>query len=128
MSEPHDPDLDSSAAGDSSSFKPGSGTGSGGGRSRLFDDLAGVASGAFSAMAGLRDEVAAVVRGRVDEAVRRLDLVRRDEIEAVREMASRARAGQEDAEARIKVLETRLAALEARLDAHPGLQIKPVQS
>jgi len=78
-------------------------------RPRLFDDLAGMAGGAMSALVGLRDEMEALVRARVDEALRRLDVVRREEFEAVAEMAATARAGQEAAEAR-------LAALEARLD------------
>ncbi len=78
-------------------------------RPRLFDDLAGMAGGAMSALVGLRDEMEALVRARIDEALRRLDLVRREEFDAVAEMAANTRAGQEAAEAR-------LAALEARLD------------
>jgi len=81
-------------------------------RPRIFDDLAGVAGGAFSALSGAREEVAAVIRARVDEVLAALDLVRREEFEVVRDMASRARAAQEDAEARLGALETRLAALE----------------
>ena len=84
-------------------------------RPRFFDDLAGLAGGAISALAGVRDEAEAMVRARIDEAVRRLDLVRRDEIEALAELAANARAGQEAAEARIAALEARVAALEARL-------------
>ncbi len=82
-------------------------------RPRFFDDLAGVAGGAFSALTGLRDEVESLVRARIDEAVRKLDLVRREDLEAVQEMAANARAGQEAAEARLAALEARIAALEA---------------
>ena len=46
-------------------------------RPRFFDDLAGVAGGALSALAGVRDEAETLVRARVDEALRKLDLVRR---------------------------------------------------
>jgi BMFP domain-containing protein YqiC len=94
-------------------------------RPRFFDDLAGVAGGAMSALSGLRDEAESLARARVDEAVRALHLVRRDEMEAVEAMAARARAGQEAAEtrladmlARMAVLERRVAALEAA--AAPG--------
>ena len=80
-------------------------------RPRFMDDLAGVAGGAFSALAGIREEAESMVRARVEEAIRKLDLVRREDLDAVMEMAANARAGQEAAEAR-------LAALEARLDAH----------
>ncbi|MBB2202709.1 accessory factor UbiK family protein [Gluconacetobacter tumulisoli] len=82
-------------------------------RPRFFDDLAGVAGGAFSALAGVREEIGAIVRARVDEALSSLNLVRRDEFEVVRELASRARMAQEDAEARLSALESRIATLEA---------------
>jgi BMFP domain-containing protein YqiC len=91
-------------------------------RPRVFDDLASMAGGAVSALSGLRDEAEALMRARVDETIRRLDLVRREEFEAVAEMAARARTAQEDAEARLAALETHLASLEARLAA---LEPKP---
>ena len=81
-------------------------------RPRFIDDLAGVAGGAISALAGLREETEAIIRARVDETIRRLELVRRDELEAVTELAARARAGQEKAEIRLAELESRLAKLE----------------
>ena len=78
-------------------------------RPRFFEDLAGVAGGAISALAGLRDEMEAMVRARTDETIRRLELVRREEL------AAKARAGQEAAEARLAALEARLATLEQGL-------------
>jgi hypothetical protein len=81
-------------------------------RPRFFDDLAGVAGGAMSALVGIREEVEAMVRARLDEAIRRLELVRREELDAVAELASNARAGQEAAEAKLAALEARVAALE----------------
>ena len=86
-------------------------------RPKFFDDLAGVAGGAISALAGLREEAEAIVRARIDEALRRLDLVRREELDAVQEMAANARAGQEAASAEVASLEARLAAVERRLAA-----------
>jgi len=91
-------------------------------RPRFFDDLAGVAGGAISALAGLRQEAESIVRARIDEAIRALDLVRRDEYDAVMDMAARARDGQEAAEARVAALEERLAVMEARL---AGLESAP---
>jgi BMFP domain-containing protein YqiC len=81
-------------------------------RPRFFDDLAGVAGGALSAFAGIGEELEAMVRARIDEALRRLALVRREELDAVTELAANARAGQEAAEARLAALEARVAALE----------------
>jgi BMFP domain-containing protein YqiC len=84
-------------------------------RPRFFDDLAGVAGGALSALAGLREEAEALVRARLDEAIRRLDLVKREEFDAMAELAANARAGQEAAEARLSEMLERLAALEVRV-------------
>ena len=86
-------------------------------RPRFFDDLAGVAGGALSALAGLREEIEALAKARIDEAIRRLELVRREEFDAMAELAANARTGQEAAEAQIKDLLQRVAALEVRVAA-----------
>jgi BMFP domain-containing protein YqiC len=86
-------------------------------RPRFFDDLAGVAGGAISALAGLREEIEALARARIDEMIRRLDLVRREEFDAMTELAVNARAGQEAAEAQLHDVSQRLAALEVRVAA-----------
>lgn len=75
-------------------------------RPKFFDDLAGVAGGAISALAGLREEVSSLVRARVEEATRRLDLVKREEFEAMAELARRAKAEVEALERRVAVLES----------------------
>ena len=69
-------------------------------RPRIFDDLAGMAGGAISALSGLREEIEAMVRARLDEAVRRMELVRKDELEAANDRIAAL-------EARISVLETK---------------------
>ncbi|MEJ1976068.1 MAG: accessory factor UbiK family protein [Acetobacteraceae bacterium] len=89
-------------------------------RPRFFDDLAGVAGGAFSALTGLREEAESLIRARIDETVRALDLVKREDMEAVQELAANARAGQEAAEARLAALEARLAALETAQQPPPA--------
>jgi BMFP domain-containing protein YqiC len=82
-------------------------------RRGLFDDLAGVAGGAFSALAGLRTEAEAVARSQAEALAARLDLVRREDLDAAMEVARRAREHAEALEARIEALEARLAKLEA---------------
>jgi BMFP domain-containing protein YqiC len=86
-------------------------------RPRFFDDLAGVAGGAFSALTGLREEMESLVRARIDDTIRRLELVRKEELDALAEVAANARTGQEAAESRVNDLETRIAVLEARVVA-----------
>lgn len=86
-------------------------------RPRFFDDLAGVAGGAISALTGLRDEAESLVRARIEEAIRRLDLVKREELEATNELAANARLGQEAAEAKLAAALARIEALESRMAA-----------
>lgn len=93
-----------------------SGAGNGPGRrGRLFDDLAGLAGGAFSMVSGLRAEVEAMARSQVEMMVQRLELVKREDLDAALEVARRAR---EESTA----LAARVAALEAKLgtDAAPA--------
>jgi BMFP domain-containing protein YqiC len=84
-------------------------------RPRFFDDMAGVAGGAISALAGLREEAEAAFKARIDDTIRRLDLVRREELDAMAELAANARAGQEAAQEAMQAMETRLKALEERV-------------
>ena len=75
---------------------------------RLFDDLARVATGALGALTGVRDEVEARVREQFERVLGRMNLVRREEFDAVQAMAAKARAAQEALEARVAALEARL--------------------
>ena len=78
---------------------------------RLFDDLARVASGAFSTLSGLREEVETRVRERMERMAADLDLVTREEFDGVRAMAVKARAGQEELEAKLAQLQAELEGL-----------------
>jgi BMFP domain-containing protein YqiC len=75
---------------------------------RFFDDLARLFSGAAGNLAGLRQELETRMREQVERFLRGMDLVSREEFDAVQAMAAKARAEQAQ-------LERRLAALEARL-------------
>jgi BMFP domain-containing protein YqiC len=90
-------------------------------RDKLADDLAGVAGGAISALVGLRREAEAMARSAVEEMVRRLDLVTREEFEAARELAVRAREENGRLATRIVELEARLARLEATAEEPPAV-------
>jgi BMFP domain-containing protein YqiC len=76
-----------------------------------------VASGAASTLVGVKQEVDALVRQRIERFAADLDLVTREEFEAVKAVATAARTEQER-------LERRLAELEARL-ATAGLGAEP---
>jgi BMFP domain-containing protein YqiC len=68
---------------------------------RLMNDAAGVAS-------GVRREVDAVFRSQADRILRELDVVKREEFEAVKDMARIAREENEDLKARIAALEVKI--------------------
>jgi BMFP domain-containing protein YqiC len=77
---------------------------------RLFDDLARVASGAINTLGGLREEIELRVKERIERFAAEMDLVSREEFDAVKAMAAKARADQEALLARIATLEQALAA------------------
>ena len=81
-------------------------------QNKLLDDLARVASGAIGVAAGMREEVEARLRDQFERVLGRMDLVTREEFEAVRAMAIKAREEQE-------ILSERVAALEAALETTP---------
>jgi BMFP domain-containing protein YqiC len=75
---------------------------------RLFDDLARLAGGAAGAASGLREEVEMLMRDRVRRILDEMEIVRREEFEAVRAMARAARELQEaedDIPARLRRIE-----------------------
>jgi BMFP domain-containing protein YqiC len=76
-------------------------------QNRLFDDLARLASGAYGAVAGMKSEVEARLKEQLERVLADMDLVRREEFEAVKAMASKARSEQEDLERRLALLEAR---------------------
>lgn len=88
---------------------------------RLLDDLARVANGAVSALVGIRGEIESLVRQQIERLLAEVDAVPRDEFEAVKTIAARARSEQEK-------LEKRVAALEAKLGAKAGAQARPAKA
>ncbi len=76
---------------------------------KLFDDLARVANGAAGAMSGVKDEVEQMVRARLERVLADMDLVTREEFDAVKAMAAKARQEQENLSGRLEILENTLA-------------------
>ncbi|MFQ5763490.1 MAG: accessory factor UbiK family protein [Rhodospirillales bacterium] len=77
-------------------------------RSRVFDDFAKVAGGAVSTLAGVKAEIEALVRQQIERFLVDADMVPRDEFDAVKAVAARARAEQEALETRVRALEKAL--------------------
>ena len=78
-------------------------------QNRFFDDLARVASGAMGTLTGIKGEVETRLREQLERVLAGMDLVSRDEFEAVKALAAAARAEQEDLAKRLAELEHRLA-------------------
>lgn len=78
--------------------------------SHILDDVARVATGAMGAASGLRGEIDAAIKRRLERILARMDLVPRDEFDAVKEMAAKARSENEALAERLARLEARLAA------------------
>jgi BMFP domain-containing protein YqiC len=79
-------------------------------RNRLFDDLAKVANSAAGTIAGVKGEIEAVVRQRVESFIGEMNIVTREEFDAVKAMAAKARDEQEKLKKKIAKLEAKLAA------------------
>jgi BMFP domain-containing protein YqiC len=77
-------------------------------RNRMFEDFAKVANGAVSTFVGLKGEVETLVRAQMEKFLATMDVVPRDEFDAVKAMAAKARAEQEKLEQRVAALEAQL--------------------
>jgi len=75
---------------------------------RILDDMARVATGAVGALSGVREEIEQLVRTRIERFLSDMDLVTREEFDAVKALASKARSEQEALEKRVAVLEAAL--------------------
>lgn len=76
---------------------------------RLLDDLAKVATGAIGSLTGMRHEVEGKLQQQLERIVARMNLVSREEFEAMRAVAQAAREEQIRLERRVAELEARLA-------------------
>lgn len=77
-------------------------------QSTLFDDLAKLMTGAMGMAQGASDEAKSFMRAQADRFVAEMDLVGRDEFEAIKQMAAEARAEADALRARVEALEALL--------------------
>ena len=72
---------------------------------RFFDELGKLITDAAGAADGVRKEIESVVRAQAERVLRELDVVQREEFEAVKAMAQKAREENERLKERIAALE-----------------------
>ncbi len=77
-------------------------------QSRLFDDFSRLVSDASGLAQGLRREIEAAVRGQVERLLAAMDIVQREEFEAIKHMAALAREENERLAKRVLELEQKL--------------------
>ncbi|GAC1636222.1 MAG: accessory factor UbiK family protein [Bradyrhizobium sp.] len=75
---------------------------------RFFDEIGRLMNDAAGAAQGVKREIDTVVRSQAEKILRDLDIVKREEFEAVKAMAQIAREENEALKARITALEARL--------------------
>ena len=79
--------------------------------SRIFDDLAKLMTDAAGAAEGVRREMQGVMKSQSERVMGAMDLVQREEFEAVKAMAIKAREENEKLTARVTLLEAELTQL-----------------
>jgi len=75
---------------------------------RFFDEIGRLMNDAAGAAQGVKREVDTVMRNQAEKILRDLDIVKREEFEAVKDMAQLAREENEALKARIAALEAKL--------------------
>jgi BMFP domain-containing protein YqiC len=86
---------------------------------RLFDELGKLITDAAGAAQGVRKEIESVVRAQAENILRELDVVQREEFEAMKAMARKARQENEQLKQRIALLEEALGELEDEIAEPP---------
>ena len=74
-------------------------------RNKIFDDLSHLMTNAMGVAQGAKDEAETAMKGMIDRWLADRDFVTREEFDAVRAMAEKARAENEALKARIEALE-----------------------
>ncbi len=75
---------------------------------RIFDDIARLMTDAAGMAQGVRREAEGVVKAQLERLIRDMDVVSREDFEAIREMAALAREENERLAKRLDALEARL--------------------
>jgi BMFP domain-containing protein YqiC len=93
------------------------------GPNRILDEFAKIMTDAAGAAQGVRREVETAFRAQAERMLNSMDVVQREEFEAVREMAVKAREDNIQLATRVEALEARLAELTGQ--AAPAGAAKP---
>ncbi len=87
------------------------------GPNRILDDFAKLVTDAAGAAQGVRREMETAFRAQAERILNSMDVVQREEFEAMRDMAVKARAENKKLSARLDEIEAKLAALSGEAPA-----------
>ena len=87
---------------------------------RILDEFAKLMTDAAGVAQGVRREVETAIKSQAERFLGELDVVQREEFEAVRDMAARAREENEALRRRLETLESRLAGAESGANPAAG--------
>ncbi len=87
------------------------------GPNRILDDFAKLVTDAAGAAQGVRREMETAFRAQAERILNSMDVVQREEFEAMRDMAVKARAENKKPSARLDEIEAKLAALSGEAPA-----------
>jgi BMFP domain-containing protein YqiC len=88
---------------------------------RIFDEMARLMSDAASVATGVKREAETAFKSQIERFVADMDLVKREDFDVVREMASKARAENEALKKRVAALENKLGGA----SGEPTAAVKP---
>jgi BMFP domain-containing protein YqiC len=86
---------------------------------KIFDEMARLMNDAAGVAQGVRREFDTLFRSQAERILRDLDVVKREEFEAVKDMARLAREENEALKARIEALEAKASAKPAKKSSEP---------
>ena len=84
------------------------------GPNRIFDEFAKLMTDAAGAAQGIKREAETAIHAQAERFLADMDLVKREEFDAVQEMAANARSENESLKTQIESLEKRISALEKK--------------
>ncbi len=90
-------------------------------QTRFFDEMAKLMTNAAGAAQGVRREIDTLIQAQMERVLNNMELVKREEFEAVKAMAQKAREENDALSARLAALEARLqSASESASDTRAG--------
>src|SRR5215475_14178729 len=92
---------------------------------RILDGMARFFTNAAGAAQAFKDEMETMMKARMERMIAKLDFVPREEFDAVKAMASKARSENEKLNARIAALEAKLGASPAKAKASTSRKRSP---